>query len=308
MNKILLCGNGINIQFNKNFCFKNFINILINKKQLENEIDIVLKNPKYSSFISFIPDFLEIVEKCKDSLENLTDELKNNGVEQVIWTFLKSVDTLIRILGINLQKNNYEKFENFFKILFFNYFFKLELKTKKQILNNNPDWKKFQEQINKKYKFIFTLNYDSILDEIYHKKYIIHLHGQLFLDKNGLNFDNCLLESYQKPKNKISEIRKEAIFLDKEKLFNELSLDILGINPINDENLFFAFIHSKICQEINFYYYNKNDVSNLNKIIDNLNNYYLVESNNKIKIKKHNQNLIIWYIIKTNFNEKTQQF
>ncbi|MCL8209630.1 hypothetical protein [Spiroplasma attinicola] len=292
MNKILLCGNGINIQFNKEFSFNKFIEILVNEKKLNRLIDEVLLKKEYQYFGKFRNDFLKIFYKCKNSILNLNEKAKLNGVEESIKIFKESVEILLLQVGENLKKESYMYFEKFFDLLFFYYLFQLEKNNRMNLLVNfnwNNKWRKY---LNNTYSTIYTLNYDNLLEELFDSEFVKHVHGKLKIENNILSYDDCILESYQNPKYEISKKTKLEVFLNREKLKSKLSLDIIGINPINDENIFRFFILSQVCHEIIFYYFCANDLNNIIKIIKDIdywNNDYeymsLINLNESVKIK-----------------------
>jgi|GEM_PF-2792494 len=137
MNKILLCGNGINIEFNKEFCFKNFIDILTNEEKLLELINEILEKLEYKEFDSFKEDFLEIFDKCKSSIINLDQESKFNGVEIAVSAFKRSVKALIFQSPLNIKNENLNKFEHFFDLLFFYFLANLQKKSKINLLKNS---------------------------------------------------------------------------------------------------------------------------------------------------------------------------
>lgn len=308
MRKILLAGNGINIKFNPDFSFNNFIEILIDNDKLKNFIQSVLKNENYSEWKKFVPTFLDFVKWSKEPIQNLTEEAKANGVETAIWDFQEEFATIMKQVGIKSIKEDYDKFFIFFKILFFNYLLKVQTESL-NILNQDQDWKYFEERID--YQFVYTLNYDNLLELIYPAQKIKYVHGQILFNNNKLSFENCKLEQYNDPKSNTSKFSKLPIFLEKG-LQATFDLDILGLNPVNDENILLFFILSGVCKKITFYYHTENDLINFNKFIKTLsmNKYWLENNGDYLELEKIINDEYATYYLQINlvYDEKIQEY
>lgn len=306
LEKILLCGNGINIEFNNDFKLQNFIEILKNENKLQKLINYVFQNASYEKkWKDFLPDFNKIFKKAKKSIENLSNEAEKNGVEVAILTFLESVDTSIRILGIQKHIEKYDKFEQFFKLLFFSYLFKIA--TNQYSLMMNCSFINGFKNILENYMAIYTLNYDTSLEKfVTDKEFLFYLHGKMFLDNNGINYENCLLESYRNPKEK-QPLPLIASVIDRNNLKEKIELDIIGINPINDENIFCLLINSQICKKINFYYHSENDLKNLDIVLEKIKKWRItdiIKNNEKIGLKFINS----WDILEYKLDKSQKKY
>lgn len=284
--KILLCGNGINLQlFGQDFAFSQFLEILKDSQKLQNEINNIISIDEYKKWKEYSQEFIEITESCKDRLDNLDEKAKNNGVEAAILEFQDEVDSLLCQTESSLgEGQGFKTFSSFFNILFFNYLYKIEKEVKFSLLSNkNLDWVKFKKNIGKKYSFIYTLNYDTLLELIFSDKRVKYFHGKILIINNKIDFSKTILENYWNSKWLIASKTNFPIFLHGNRLIYKYELDIVGINPINDEHIFYLFILSKICKKITFYYYSKEDITNYKSILEKFIKYEFKLNKNNTK-------------------------
>lgn len=275
MERILLCGNGININFNKKFVLSEFINLLLNENELRNfavqSADFSINTYNISGFFNNNPnsknnldDFIFIINKYKIEINKAKEQLFNNGVEAVFLKLFKSIEKYMRW---EENESVYQDFENTFKKLFFSYIVKLQNHQQYQFILNG--YNKFISEL-KLYEKIITLNYDTILEDILKidKHNIVHWHGVIKKDRNGkIDFSDCLLDTFRNPKSKQS-FKQISLFKDYQQYKNSFELDIIGLNPMNDENVFALFINSEVCKTINFFYFTESDILNLEKVLE----------------------------------------
>jgi|GEM_PF-5586336 len=86
MRKILLCGNGLNINFDKKFKLSEFIDLLLDENKLRN-FTMYLPEFERNSFDydtnSELNQFIFIIKKYKNDIEKAKIKLINNGVELI---------------------------------------------------------------------------------------------------------------------------------------------------------------------------------------------------------------------------------
>ncbi|MGL5268776.1 MAG: hypothetical protein ACRC8P_03320 [Spiroplasma sp.] len=304
MGKILLCGNGLNIKFEDKFKLKEFIDLLVDEKRLReffNESinffkpkDMKIDTVTISTFGTFnisdyhkkIENFCWIIKKCHKEIIESKNDFSKSGVE---FAFKQLFEKVEEYLSFDENDNLYEEFESSFKELFFSYLWKLQNQSSWEIIKNfkssSPGFKNKLED----YMKIITLNYDTILEDVLKvdKRNIIHWHGTVKEKQDGsLDFSSCLLDSVRNPKS-LQSFKQIPLFKNYQKYKARFELDILGLNPMNDENVFALFINSQICHKINFYYHSKDDLNNLTIILKKIQNLWLeINKNKKIELKK----------------------
>ncbi|WDA54595.1 MAG: hypothetical protein PPFGHCPK_01049 [Spiroplasma endosymbiont of Drosophila atripex] len=289
MSKIFLCGNGINIKFNKKYALNEFVDLLMHDEMLKNFVqnynfryDISLDNNDYFEREKNLNEFLKIIKKFKFEILEAKNKLSKNGVEAVIKDLFNSIELLLAFIQEN--EKIYSNFEKYFKILFFSYIWNLGNEhTGKWFCKSN-----FKKMLSA-YMQIITLNYDNNLEKLLTEKEtdIIHWHGNILQNPNGtLNFSDCLLDTIRNPKSSESFIQI-PLFTNYQKYKSKFELDIVGLNPANDENIFALFINSQICNKINFFWHHESDLQNLKLVLNKIKNFQLeIDKNNKIILKK----------------------
>lgn len=265
MKKILLCGNGLNINFDEKFKLSEFIDLLLSENRLRN-FAMQLPEFRINSFGSDTKDelsqFIFIINKYKDDIEKAKEQLINNGVELV---FLEIFSFIEEYMDWEPNQQTYQTFEKIFKKLFFSYILKLQ---DNQLYQFNYLHNRLKNVLNNYYKIV-TLNYDTILEDRIEidSRNIIHWHGAIKVNYDKtVDGSNCLLDTIRNPKS-LQSFPQLGLFKNSEKYKNNFELDIVGLNPLNDDNVFALFFNSQICKRVNFYYHTKNDVLNLKKIL-----------------------------------------
>ncbi|AHF58046.1 hypothetical protein [Spiroplasma eriocheiris] len=285
MNKmsLLLIGNGINISLNKEFSLNKFIDILKNYysiKQLYQQL-YFFGNDQYTE--EEIDIFFKAIERSEKLLNEVLTNSEEKGVEDAIIKYTKQVNKWLILSEDKIR----DKFIEFFKSLFVGYIYNLE-STSQFIFNPYFLFDKYKEKI-KKYDKIFTLNYDSILEEQMqiNQSLIIHLHGRMIYDRTNqkLDFSNCLLSTYNFPKYK-SNIPQLLLIKERNNYIGEYDLDIFGLNPINDYDIFALFIISKVLNNINFYYHTSNDLENFINMLHKISYWKLIDLKTGYNLQK----------------------
>lgn len=302
MGKILLCGNGININFEKRFQLIEFINLLLNEQKLRfffsdksnffipksTKIEVfgIYSTFNVSGYHKKIDNFCWIINKCRKEISASKKHFAKNGVEVVFKQLFEKVE---EYLAFDEKNNlNYKEFEATFKEIFFTYIWQLQNQTLLGISNQlNTSYLGYKNKL-EDYMKIITLNYDTILEKIIPKnsRDIIHWHGVLKEKSGGtLDFSKCLLDTVRHPKS-LHLFKQIPLFKNYQKYKNKFELDILGLNPMNDENVFALFINSQICNKINFYYFSLNDLKSLSLILKKIQNIFLeINKSNKVILK-----------------------
>lgn len=310
MGKILLCGNGFNIEFEEKFRLDEFINLLLDETKLKN---FALRSenffkPKLASISTFaiptfnisdyykkIEDFCWVVKKCRAQINASKKNFSKNGVESVFKQLFQEVENYLAFDEEN--DLNYKEFENTFKELFFTYIWQLQNQSLPKIINDfDYKYSKLKSKL-EEYMRIITLNYDNVLEKMVPKsaRDIIHWHGMIKEKQDGtLSYKTCLLDTIRNPKS-LETFKQISLFKNYQKYKGNYELDIVGLNPMNDENVFALFINSQICHKINFYYHDKSDLMNLNEILEKIQNIWLeIEQDkngkNKVILKKNDEN------------------
>ena len=285
MQKNILIGNGINIQFGG---ADNYSNSAIVRRMITN-----IQNGKYADILPVltVEDHLEILQQLRDLLvsiesykQNDTYLLKQIEIERIKQQY--SLSTRIDEIGI----------EDYFLALEYGYKlddseeFISQAHSEMQMLFldaiyndgniNNIDYgEKFGEYI-QTFDNVFTLNYDSNLDRYFPD--VKHLHGEFSVIAPEYDANSDFSKSYPE-KCKASVVMPEYkhiysnaimswLWLEKygewsgkEKIYGsdafqrmEGKLIILGMSPCNDEHIFLMINQSKI-KSVDFYYYTDNE-------------------------------------------------
>lgn len=303
MGKLLLCGNGINIEFEKKFQMTEFIDLLLDEKKIKkffyqsgnSFIHKFSKIEYFNDFSSFNvsnyqkknENFFWILKKCRKEIIASKKNLSKDGVESIFKQLFEKVEEYLAF--DENEKISYDQFEKNLKELFFMYIWQLQnINLNSIIMKLNSLYPNFKNKL-EDYMKIITLNYDLILEKITPKnsRDIIHWHGAIKEKEDGsLDFSKCLLYSLRKPKS-MQSFKQIPLFKNYQKYKNKFQLDILGLNPINDESVFALFINSQICNKINFYYFNINDLKNLIIILKKIQYFWLeINKSNKISLIK----------------------
>ncbi|WP_250135828.1 hypothetical protein [Spiroplasma attinicola] len=198
--------------------------------------------------------------------------------------FLEIFDFIEEYMAWEPTERTYQIFEKIFKKLFFNYILKLQ---NNQLYQFNPLNNGLKKILNSYYKIV-TLNYDTILETIIKidSRNIIHWHGAIKVNEDKtVDSSNCLLDTIRNPKS-LQSFPQLGLFKNSQKYKNNFELDIIGLNPLNDDNVFALFINSQICHKVNFYYHTRNDILNLKNVLRKIQYMTLdVNSVNKINLK-----------------------
>ncbi|WP_342252105.1 hypothetical protein [Spiroplasma endosymbiont of Amphibalanus improvisus] len=277
--KVIILGNGVNINFDKNFNFLNWINsfndnekwnkILINnlflKKHQEN-YSYKKNNKKILLTIGQLKNFRSIILREKKYIE---DNWESSGIEFFIQNLFERVESEWNFY--QLKNLNFNKFK-----LIFNIFFHSNIISMSYKLISDSVVMRHYFNILKKFDYYYTLNYDTIIDVVaYHNNLVgvYHIHGQynLFDNKkeivylklpNELDinvFDEILLKDDVEESMEISLEKFQNSELikrldDEEDVEYEVS--ILGVNPDSDEHIFEELFSKQKIKKINYYYFN----------------------------------------------------
>ena len=289
MQKSILIGNGINIQFGG---FENYSNTAILKR--------MFRNIRAGKYCPLFPDFS--ISEQLGLFEDLRDILVNNNRYHI------SEASLFQLMEIDRVRKQYDDNTDIEHIGMEDYFLALEYAFKER------DSVDFIRQVQRELKMplidaiyndgdingidygpgfgkyissfdnVFTLNYDSNLDR--YRDDVNHLHGEfskLALDFNlqseysVVNTETCMgstvLPEYSHMySNTVMSwywLEKYGILIGNGSDYGidkfqhiEGKLDIVGMSPCNDEHLFLAINQSRITS-VDYYYYSEEDIARM---------------------------------------------
>ena len=284
MQKNILVGNGINIQFGG---YENYSNEAIIKRVLSN-----INNERTKEYLPACSK-TELFELLENSRKIITDIKKYKPSEEYLFLLkeidriskqYKSNDAIERIgmedlfIGIEYVINSSDS-EEFIHEVFREYqMIFLDAIYNEGKINDIDYGNKFGDFVSK-YDNIFTINYDLNLDKYTN---VNHLHGRF--DVLAPEFDSESDFSRDNPeKCKVSQVnrdfahvysntimswywlKKYGEWLGKESEYGadvfqamEGQLDIVGMSPSNDEHLFIMINNSDI-KVVNYYFHSEDD-------------------------------------------------
>lgn len=294
MNKHLLLGNGINIQFGGLAYSSDFILKRIKYNSRLGKYDILFKNQITGSKIEAV--FKGLVDIANDIIENkydnITDEqdtieaiedFQKRYKEKVCFPHEIMLEDWLLLVRVFFLKNNYLVINNSgvvqgFEELLLDGIYN-DGNIQKLYRNMNKQVKRFLQTYDK----IFTLNYDNNVEILTHKT-VFHLHGDFSVLHNSENeenvlgyirsqkgelmcipemkhcFCNALLNFSGRLKYKVAE-NNHKVMLDSESYVEKCKLDpnfindIAKINPLYAEMIKTKIEHPELKMATEYYFY-----------------------------------------------------
>ncbi|WP_342252112.1 hypothetical protein [Spiroplasma endosymbiont of Amphibalanus improvisus] len=289
---------------------------------------------KYNSLLTKSKKIYQFSEgQINEFRSILLSQLKNNksfdlGIEKFIQNLLKDVKENFQSFGTRFI--DYENFKYIFNKLFHVCIINLSF----EIINNDNYIQNYKKILDK-FDYIYTLNYDVIIDFIKEKfslTKISHLHGVynfwddetnlLVIDNDKIILDYIYADVLLKEEDtdntkKYLDLFKKKYFIKKlySDNFENINYEVsfFGVHPSSDEYIFDYLLKSKNLKKINYYYFNEyknfdeDDVWKINSseiktIIQILKSskFKLNFSKNEVEITNDKNNKIILKIYNSN--------